>query len=149
MKADGAVVAALSDASIDLSAEANVVSAAVGAQHVVLMHRDGTAAGYGANDDLQCAVDRFFLRPHVEGAFLIGFRPGMTIAEATTVLKAVSYTHLSLRLVEQRYSSTDCPSLCSVRTRISSGKSFTPIMPPGLTMAAYSRMLASWRTLPG
>ena len=90
VKADGTVVAALSDASIDLSAEADVVSAAVGAQHVVLMHRDGTAAGYGANDDLQCAVDRFFLRPHVEGAFLIGFRPGLTIAEATTVLKALT-----------------------------------------------------------
>lgn len=90
VKADGTVVAALSDASIDLSAEADVVSAAVGAQHVVLMHRDGTAAGYGANDDLQCAVDRFFLRPHVEGTFLIGFRPGLTIAEATTVLKALT-----------------------------------------------------------
>ena len=90
VKADGTVVAALSDASVDLSAEANVVSAAVGAGHIVLMHQDGTAAAYGANDDLQCAVDRFFLRPHAEGEFLIGFRPGMTVAEATPILRAVT-----------------------------------------------------------
>lgn len=90
VKADGTVVAALSDTTVDLSSETNVVAASVGAQHVVLMHRDGTAAGYGVNDDLQCAVDRFFLRPHVEDQFLIGFRPGMTIAEATPVLKALT-----------------------------------------------------------
>lgn len=90
VKADGTVVAVLADASIDLSAEKDVVGAAVGTQHIVLMHRDGTAVGYGVNDDLQCAVDRFFLRPHVEGEYLIGFRPGMTIAEATAVLKALT-----------------------------------------------------------
>ncbi len=95
IKADGSVSAVLSGEA-DLSAAANVADAAVGANHVVFMHRDGTVSAYGNNNDLQCAVEQLYLRPHVEmggdaaTSYMIGFRPNMTVAEAGAILKAVT-----------------------------------------------------------
>ena len=95
IKADGTVAAVLSGEA-DLSTAANVADAAVGAKHVVFMHKDGTVSAYGDNVDLQCAVDQLYLRPHVEqggdaaSSYIIGFRPGMTVAEAGAILKATT-----------------------------------------------------------
>ena len=96
VRTDGTVLTALVEA-VELPGETDVVDAAVGEKHIVLMHKDGTATAYGENDDLQCTVDRFFLRPYreavasPEGAsyYVYGFRPGMTVGEATPILQAV------------------------------------------------------------
>jgi len=95
LKADGSVSAVLTGEA-DLSAAANVADAAVGTNHVVFMHKDGTVSACGANDDLQCAVDQLYLRPHVEAgadaasSYIIGFHPGMTVADAGAILKAIT-----------------------------------------------------------
>lgn len=102
--ADGTMLASLaagvapdpdySAGTVDLTTVTNAVSVSVGTNHVVALLADGTAAAYGVNDDLQCDVGRFNLRPYIEtndnGTFIRGLQYGMTLADAKPYVAAIA-----------------------------------------------------------
>ncbi len=96
VRADGTVVTALgadivadpvyTDGQADPSAVTDAVAVAAGEGHIVMLRRDGTAAAFGKNNDLQCDVGTFNLRPYVEQLdnqnYVRGLSVGSTVAEA-------------------------------------------------------------------
>lgn len=96
VRADGTVVTALAagvtadavytDGEADPTTVAGAVAVAAGAKHIVMLRQDGTALGFGSNDDLQCDVGSFNLRPYVEqldgASFVRGLPLGATVAQA-------------------------------------------------------------------
>lgn len=105
IRQDGTVVTALTAdttydpdydyGEVDLTTVTNAVAVSVGEKHVVVMLRDGSAAAYGVNDDLQCDVGRFNLRPYVEqlsdASYVVrGLEAGMTVADAKPLIAAAA-----------------------------------------------------------
>ena len=103
VRADGTVVTALSAditydpdynyGEVDLASVTDAVAVSVGAKHVVVLRRNGSAAAYGVNDDLQCDVGRFNLRPYLEKLSdtlnaVRGLTLGMTVADAKALIAA-------------------------------------------------------------
>lgn len=103
VRADGTVVTSLGAditydpdynyGEVDLSTVTDAVAISVGAKHVVVMRKDGSAAAYGVNDDLQCDVGRFNLRPYLEKlsdtlSAVRGLKLGMTVADAKALIAA-------------------------------------------------------------
>lgn len=79
----------------DLAGVTDALCLAVGEKHVVVMRRDGTAAAYGVNDDLQCDVGRFNLRPYLEqlpdASYVVrGLQPGTTAGDAKALIAAAA-----------------------------------------------------------
>lgn len=105
VRADGTVVSALTAETtydpdyaygeVDLATIANAVGVSVGEKHVVVLLKDGSAAAYGVNDDLQCDVGRFNLRPYREqlpdASYAVrGLKAGMTVADAKAQIAAAA-----------------------------------------------------------
>ena len=105
VRADGTVVTALTAETIydpdyaygetDLSTLAGALAVSVGEKHVVVLLKDGSAAAYGVNDDLQCDVGRFNLRPYTEqladASYVVrGLTLGMTVAQAKALIAAAT-----------------------------------------------------------
>ncbi|HWQ58666.1 MAG TPA: hypothetical protein VN540_06565 [Clostridia bacterium] len=103
VRADGTVVTKLTAETVydpdynygevDLTTVTDAVAISVGAKHVVVMRKNGSAAAYGVNDDLQCDVGRFNLRPYLEqlvdgGTVVRGLEAGMTVADAKALIAA-------------------------------------------------------------
>lgn len=101
VRADGTVVTALTAETtydpdynygeVDLSTVANAIAVSVGEKHVVVLLQDGFTAAYGVNDDLQCDVGRFNLRPYREqladASYVVrGLEAGMTVADAKALI---------------------------------------------------------------
>ncbi len=106
VRADGTIVSKLSAETtydpdynygeVDLASITNALAVSVGKKHVVVLLRDGSAAAYGVNDDLQCDVGRFNLRPYVEqliddASYVVrGLEQGMSVAEAKPLIAAAA-----------------------------------------------------------
>lgn len=105
VRADGTVVSALTAETtydpdyaygeVDLATITNAIAISVGAKHVVVLLKDGFAVAYGVNDDLQCDVERFNLRPYREqlpdATYVVrGLEAGMTVADAKLLIAAAA-----------------------------------------------------------
>lgn len=66
----------------DSDALNNIYTLSAAKEHVVLLHSDGTAAGFGSNEDLQCNVDNWRLLPYItEEGYLIGYSEGDIVGD--------------------------------------------------------------------
>lgn len=70
----------------DASAITNAAVVTAGAAHVVVLKADGTAVGFGSDDDFQLSVTAWQLRPYMEDGFILGFAPGATAARVKAIL---------------------------------------------------------------
>lgn len=62
---------------VDNDPFANVYGVSAAAGHFALLYGDGTAAGFGSNDDLQCELGVWRLLPYVtEDGYLLGYAEG-------------------------------------------------------------------------
>lgn len=73
----------------DIMGIINGISCALGTRHAVFMKTDGTVETTGSNEDLQCEVEGWMLRPYKRLGGLVGFMPGSTVEFTLRTLRAM------------------------------------------------------------
>ena len=88
LKQDGKLICAPSSA--ELEALENVAYAAIGDNHCVVMYNDGTAKGFGNNDNLQTSVEGWTLRPVYSLGNYVGFMPKSSAKNVIAIMTSLT-----------------------------------------------------------